>query len=58
MRQLHREFQRAGADVLQTLTFYASDEKLQISGNVTDITVSLLILIMKILIVSKHKKIK
>ncbi|CAL8329455.1 unnamed protein product [Arctogadus glacialis] len=38
VRQLHREFQRAGADVLQTLTFYSSDEKLQISGNVTDIT--------------------
>jgi betaine-homocysteine S-methyltransferase len=54
VRQLHREFQRAGADVLQTLTFYSSDEKLKISGNVTDITVSLLILIMKILIVSKH----
>jgi len=38
VRQLHREFLRAGADVLQTFTFYCSDDKLEISGNVTNIT--------------------
>ncbi|KAM4615857.1 betaine--homocysteine S-methyltransferase 1-like [Polymixia lowei] len=38
VRQLHREFLRAGADVLQTFTFYCSDEKLDISGHVTNIT--------------------
>jgi S-methylmethionine-dependent homocysteine/selenocysteine methylase len=27
LRQLHREFLRAGAEVLQTCTFYASQEK-------------------------------
>ena len=31
--QLHREFQRAGADVLQALTFYASEDKLENRGN-------------------------
>jgi betaine-homocysteine S-methyltransferase len=30
--QLHREFLRAGADVLQTMTFYASDDKLATVG--------------------------
>ncbi|KAJ7385442.1 hypothetical protein OS493_016526 [Desmophyllum pertusum] len=33
VRQLHREFLRAGADVMQTFTFYASDDKLQNRGN-------------------------
>ena len=33
MRQLHREFLRAGADVMQTFTFYASDSKLGNRGN-------------------------
>ncbi|CAL8277131.1 unnamed protein product [Merluccius merluccius] len=33
VRQLHREFLRAGADVLQTFTFYASDDKLENRGN-------------------------
>ncbi|CAL8406320.1 unnamed protein product [Arctogadus glacialis] len=33
MRQLHREFLRAGADILQTFTFYASDDKLENRGN-------------------------
>lgn len=33
VRQLHREFLRAGADVMQTFTFYASDSKLQNRGN-------------------------
>jgi betaine-homocysteine S-methyltransferase len=32
LRQLHREFLRAGADVLQALTFYASREKLGTAG--------------------------
>ena len=29
VRQLHREFLRAGSDVMQTFTFYASDDKLE-----------------------------
>ena len=33
VRQLHREFLRAGADVMQTFTFYASDSKLGNRGN-------------------------
>lgn len=33
VRQLHREFLRAGSDVLQALTFYASDDKLKNRGN-------------------------
>jgi len=33
VRQLHREFLRAGADVMQALTFYASEDKLQNRGN-------------------------
>ncbi|KAJ7335884.1 hypothetical protein JRQ81_013825 [Phrynocephalus forsythii] len=33
VRQLHREFLRAGANVLQTFTFYASDDKLENRGN-------------------------
>jgi betaine-homocysteine S-methyltransferase len=32
LRQLHREFLRAGADVLQALTFYASKDKLGTAG--------------------------
>lgn len=32
LRQLHREFLRAGSEVLQTCTFYASQEKLQSAG--------------------------
>ncbi|CAJ1070445.1 betaine--homocysteine S-methyltransferase 1 [Xyrichtys novacula] len=35
VRQLHREFLRAGSDVMQTFTFYASDDKLQNRGNQT-----------------------
>jgi len=31
--QLHREFLRAGADVMQAFTFYASDDKLANRGN-------------------------
>ena len=30
---LHREFSRAGADVMQAFTFYASDDKLDNRGN-------------------------
>ncbi|XP_031558118.1 betaine--homocysteine S-methyltransferase 1-like [Actinia tenebrosa] len=33
VRQLHREFLRAGADVMQTFTFYASEDKLENRGN-------------------------
>ncbi|MDK2413438.1 homocysteine S-methyltransferase family protein, partial [Aphanizomenon sp. 202] len=32
VRQLHREFLRAGADVMQAFTFYASDDKLANRG--------------------------
>jgi betaine-homocysteine S-methyltransferase len=32
LAELHREFLRAGADVLQTLTFYASEDKLATVG--------------------------
>jgi betaine-homocysteine S-methyltransferase len=32
LEQLHREFARAGSDVLQALTFYASEEKLATVG--------------------------
>src|SRR3954465_541644 len=38
--QLHREFMRAGAEVLQALTFYASEDKLAtvgLAGKVDDI---------------------
>jgi betaine-homocysteine S-methyltransferase len=40
LAQLHREFLRAGAEVLQTMTFYASDDKLatvRMEGTVDDI---------------------
>ncbi len=40
LAQLHREFMLAGADVLQTLTFYASEDKLAtvgLAGRVDDI---------------------
>lgn len=33
VKNLHREFLRAGSDVMQTFTFYASDDKLQNRGN-------------------------
>src|ERR1044072_2753621 len=32
LAQLHREFARAGAEVLQALTFYASEDKLATVG--------------------------
>ena len=32
LRQLHREFLRAGSEVLQACTFYASEEKLRTAG--------------------------
>ncbi|XP_063051199.1 betaine--homocysteine S-methyltransferase 1-like [Engraulis encrasicolus] len=38
VRQLHREFMRAGANVIQTFTFYCSDDKLKTGGKVTDIS--------------------
>lgn len=33
VRQLHREYLRAGSDVMQAFTFYASDDKLANRGN-------------------------
>jgi len=33
VKQLHREFLRAGSDVMQTFTFYASEDKLDNRGN-------------------------
>lgn len=33
VKQLHREFMRGGSDVMQTFTFYASDDKLNNRGN-------------------------
>merc|ERR1719326_2307829 len=33
VKQLHFEFARAGADVMQTFTFYASEDKLKNRGN-------------------------
>lgn len=33
MLGLHREFLRAGSDVMQAFTFYASDDKLSVRGN-------------------------
>ncbi|XP_048874626.1 betaine--homocysteine S-methyltransferase 1 [Brienomyrus brachyistius] len=38
VRQLHREFLRAGSNVMQTFTFYASDDKLENRGNVVRFT--------------------
>jgi betaine-homocysteine S-methyltransferase len=35
--QLHREFLRAGSDVLQAFTFYASDDRVERQGNKTGI---------------------
>lgn len=40
VRQLHREFLRAGSTVMQTFTFYASDDKLENRGNTQSFTVS------------------
>lgn len=40
MRQLHREFLRAGSDVMQTFSFYASDDKLENRGHAQRFTVS------------------
>lgn len=33
VRQIHRDFARSGADVLQAFTFYASEDKLENRGN-------------------------
>ncbi|XP_029299891.1 betaine--homocysteine S-methyltransferase 1 [Cottoperca gobio] len=38
VRQLHREFLRAGSNVMQTFTFYASDDKLDNRGNIQRFT--------------------
>lgn len=37
LEQLHLEFRRAGAQVLQTLTFYASEDKLRTAGRAHEI---------------------
>jgi len=37
LEQLHLEFKRAGAQVLQTLTFYASEDKLRTSGHAHEV---------------------
>uniref|UniRef100_A0AAX7UM07 Hcy-binding domain-containing protein n=1 Tax=Astatotilapia calliptera TaxID=8154 RepID=A0AAX7UM07_ASTCA len=38
VRQLHREFLRAGSNVMQTFTFYASDDKLENRGQTLSFT--------------------
>lgn len=38
VRQLHREFLRAGSDVMQAFTFYASEDKLVNRGNKAGVT--------------------
>ncbi|TKS84924.1 Betaine--homocysteine S-methyltransferase 1 [Collichthys lucidus] len=38
VRQLHREFLRAGSNVMQTFTFYASDDKLENRGHTQQFT--------------------
>uniref|UniRef100_A0A3Q2CU16 Betaine--homocysteine S-methyltransferase 1-like n=1 Tax=Cyprinodon variegatus TaxID=28743 RepID=A0A3Q2CU16_CYPVA len=38
VRQLHREFLRAGANVMQAFTFYASDDKLENRGQTLKLT--------------------
>src|ERR687898_352067 len=40
LAQLHREVLRAGAEVLQTMTFYASDDKLATVGLAVMVTMS------------------
>ncbi|XP_055519791.1 betaine--homocysteine S-methyltransferase 1-like [Leucoraja erinacea] len=40
LRQLHREFLRAGSTVMQTFTFYASDDKLMNRGNYVEQKIS------------------
>ena len=47
--QLHREFQRAGADVLQALTFYASEDKLENRGNYVAHKYSVCVLLLALL---------
>jgi len=39
VRQLHREFLRAGSDVMQAFTFYASEDKLTDRGNTAGKTI-------------------
>ena len=40
VRQLHREFLRAGADVMQAFTFYASEDKLINRGEIDIIIIT------------------
>ena len=37
MRGLHREFRRAGSDVLQAFTFYATEDRLEVNSKKTGI---------------------
>jgi len=39
VRQLHREFLRAGANVMQAFTFYASEDKLKNRGNMAAVNI-------------------
>ena len=41
VKQLHKDFQRAGSDVLQLFTFYATDSKLHSSHTAKQYTVSI-----------------
>lgn len=56
VKELHREFLRAGSDVMQTFTFYASDDKLGNRGNTAaQIGVSLTLLISRAILESYEK---
>ena len=37
LRELHKEFLRAGSEVLQTCTFYASEDKLRMAGHAHEV---------------------
>lgn len=39
--QLHREFVRAGADVIQSASFYSTDDRLNLPGKDCSVTVSM-----------------
>lgn len=52
VRQLHREFLRAGSNVMQTFTFYASDDKLENRGHTQRFTVSRALQLLSSLILS------
>jgi hypothetical protein len=37
VRELHREYARAGADVIQAFTFFASDGHMNVGGKIYDV---------------------